>query len=335
MSDNCYRHFLILKSLPRLPQKIDIQRILQQLAAVDRSVTERSLQRDLNKLSGTYPIVSDGAKPAGWSWTREAVMMNLPALDPHEALAMQLAQSYLERLLPSATLDHLEPQFRLAAETLDKHGNGLRKWPDKIRVLPRGPALATPKVNPEAQTTLYDALLKEKRVRIHYRKSATEESNEYELNPLGLIVRDRVSYLIATAGDYLDPRQYALHRVESAEILDTPAVCPKGFDIDAFIRQGEMAFATGRNIHLRFALAPSAARQLRECPLAPDQTIIEAETEDGYPIIEATVQDSMELRWWLQSFGDEAKILEPSDLREAFRDVANNLAGYYDDEEEQ
>ncbi len=332
MSDNCHRHFLILQSLPRLPQKIDIERISKQLSAAGHEVDIRTVQRDLNKLSETYPIVSDSAKPAGWSWTRDAIMMNLPALDPHAALALQLAHSYLERLLPSTTLDHLEPQFRLAAETLDKHGNGLRKWPDKIRVLPRGPALAAPKVNPEAQSGLYDALLKEKRVRIHYRKSLAEESNEYELNPLGLIVRDRVSYLIATAGDSLDVKQYALHRMEAAEILDTPVICPKGFDIDAFIRQGEMAFATGRNIHLRFALASLAARQLRECPLAPDQTIIEAETEDDYPIIEATVQDSMELRWWLQSFGDEAEILEPSDLREDFRNVANNLASYYADE---
>lgn len=332
MNDNCHRYFLILQSLPRLPQKNDVERITQHLAAADHNVTVRSVQRDLNKLSEKYDIVSDGAKPAGWSWKRDAVIMNLPDLDPHTALALKLAQSYLEQLLPSATLDHLKPQFRLAEETLDKHCRGLRKWPDKIRVIHRGPPLATPKVSSDAQSILYEALLKEKRVHIRYRKNPTDVSKEYELNPLGLIVRDRLTYLIGTVGDNLDVRQFALHRVEEAAMLDTTAKYPKGFDIDAFIRQGEMAFATGRNIRLRFALAPGATRQLRECPLAPDQIIIEAETDDDYPIIEATVQDSMELRWWLQSFGDEAEILEPADLREAFRDMANNMAGYYDDE---
>lgn len=332
MRDTCLRHLLILQSLPRLPLKIDVVRIKQQLAAAEHEVDVRTVQRDLVKLSETLPIVSDGAKPAGWSWTRDARVMNLPALDPHAALVLQLARRYLERLLPSTTLDHLEPQFRLAADTLDRQGNGLRKWPDKIRVLSHGPALAAPTINLEIQSTIYDALLKEKRVRVGYLASHAKETKEYEITPIGLIARDHVSYLIGTVGDYLDIRQFALHRMAAAEMLGTSATCPKGFDIDAYIRQGEMAFATGRNIRLRFALAPGAAHQLRECPLAPDQTITEGEIKEDYPIIEATVQDSMELRWWLQSFGDEAEILEPSELREWFRNAANNLAGYYADE---
>ncbi len=173
--------------------------------------------------------------------------------------------------------------------------------------------------------------LREKRARVSYCKNLVQTDKEYEINPLGLIVRDRVSYLICTMGNFTDLRQLALHRMQSAELLDTLATCPEGFDLDAYIRQGEMGFPTGDALALHVAFTPTAAIQVRECPLSADQTVTEGETEEDDTLITATVPDSMELRWWLLSFGDEAEVLEPPELRVWFREVAGNLVGYYED----
>ncbi|NTV95365.1 MAG: WYL domain-containing protein [Thiobacillus sp.] len=328
MRDTFHRQLLILNAIPRYPRKIGTDSIKCQLSSAGHEVSLRTIQRDLVKLAETLPIVCDDAKPGGWSWAKDAQAMDLPALDPHAAVTLQLAKTYLERLLPQATLAHLAPQFLLAAETLDAHGNGLRKWPDKIRVLHRGPNLATPEVNPTAQAELYEGLLKEKQVRIQYRSPQAESAKEYVINPLGLVVRDRITYLVCTFQGYTDPRHIALHRVEFAERLDEPVSVPDGFDLDTFIRNGELDFATGGTIRLRFALSENAAVQLRECPLSVDQEI-EPSEEEGYVITTATVQDSWELRWWLLSFGDEAEVLEPASLREVFRQVTVNTAVYY------
>jgi predicted DNA-binding transcriptional regulator YafY len=331
MQANLARLIIMLTALPTFPRRLETGKLRQQLFAAGHDVDLRTVQRDLNNLSNTYAISNDGAKPAGWYWDKDAKPISLPALDPHAALVLQLARTHLERLLPAATLDHLAPQFRQARETLDQYSNGLRKWPDKIRVLPRGPKQATPSIQPDVQSVIYDALLQERRARVSYQKNLAQTAKEYEINPLGLVVRDRVSYLICTIGDFTDLRQLVLHRMQTAELLDAPAACPEGFDLDTYIRQGEMGFPCGDTLTLQVAFTPAAAVQVKECPLSADQTVTEGETEEEDILITATVPDSMELRWWLLSFGDEAEVLEPPELRAWFREVAGNLVGYYDD----
>lgn len=328
MNTSFFRHLSLLKALPRFPQKIGTEAMQKQLCAAGHEVDLRTIQRDLNALSAAFSISGDDAKPQGWSWNKDAASLELSPFDPHAALVLQMARFYLERLLPEATLEHLTPQFRQSTETLNRFGNGLRNWPDKIRVLPKGPYLKAPVINAQIQATLYDALLQERQVSVSYRKRTKDEGLDYLINPLGLIVRDQITYLIATFDGYTDPRQLALHRVSRAEIQQTSAISPKGFSLDAYIQQGEMNQPVGPTILLRFMLDNFAAIQLEECPMAADQQIQDSEFED-YKLISATVQDTLELRWWLKSFGDEAVVLEPPELVEHFRKVAENLHANY------
>lgn len=258
--------------------------------------------------------------------------MGVPSLDPHSALVLQFARKHLERLLPAATLKQLTPQFRQASDTLENYGNGLRKWQEKVRVLPRGPMMHIPAVNAKAQAEIYDALLKDKRVQVRYRPGLNE-AKDYEVNPLGLIARGHLTYLVCSKCNNNEIRQFLLHRVVSAKMLDTPSQSPEGFSLDSYIERCEMSFPQGKTIQLCFELNQDPALQVRECPLSADQQVTEPEEGSEYVIIEATVQDTMELRWWLLSFGKEAEILEPPMLREWFKESANNMAGYYADEE--
>ena len=322
MQNKLHRLLLILQTLPYAPRKITTSDIQRFLSAAGHDVSLRSVQRDLDHLSEAFAITSDNARPAGWYWSKDSKVMGVPALDPHSALVLQLAKKHLERLLPVATVEHLAPQFRQAAETLDAHGNGLRKWQNKVRVLPRGVTLITPKVDANVQSVIYESLLKEKKVKICYRPRL-DKPKEYVVNPLGLIVRDQVTYLICECDNKL--RQLLLHRMVSAELLDAASKYPDGFDLDSYILKGEMSFSTGEEIQLSFTLNEYAARQIMDCPLSADQRISETEEGNDDVIIEATVQDSMELRWWLLAFGDETEILEPPDLREWLKQVADNM----------
>ena len=46
-------------------------------------------------------------------------------------------------------------------------------------------------------------------------------------------------------------------------------------------------------------------------------------------LLKATVLDSLELRFWLRSFGDEVEIIRPLNLRTEFANAASTLASYY------
>jgi predicted DNA-binding transcriptional regulator YafY len=66
---------------------------------------------------------------------------------------------------------------------------------------------------------------------------------------------------------------------------------------------------------------------LRESPIADDQVIEDVDADNV--LFRATVPDTLELRLWLRSFGDEVAVLEPSALRKEFQEMSENLTTYY------
>ena len=51
------------------------------------------------------------------------------------------------------------------------------------------------------------------------------------------------------------------------------------------------------------------------------------DTSDGNVLVEATVADTRQLRWWLQGFGGRVEVLEPQGLRKEFRNTPNGWWG--------
>lgn len=66
---------------------------------------------------------------------------------------------------------------------------------------------------------------------------------------------------------------------------------------------------------------------MRESPIADDQVIEDVDADNV--LFRATVPDTLELRLWLRSFGDEVAVLEPSALRKEFQEMSENLTTYY------
>jgi hypothetical protein len=87
-------------------------------------------------LSQVVPLISDDAKPQGWSWKADAAQLELPTLEPQAALTFQLVERYMQSLLPSSTLAYLQPWFKTARAVLNQHDTSIASWPDKVRVLP-------------------------------------------------------------------------------------------------------------------------------------------------------------------------------------------------------
>lgn len=330
MTDTLLRQWAMLRHIPRHPHKIDTVKLQNKLAHQGHDITLRTIQRDLIKLSVVLPLLADNAKPQGWSWRADAQTLDLPALDPQAALTFKLVESYMRQLLPASTIDYLQPWFRTANGVLDQHGNGLAQWPDKIRVLPQGLPKKTPDINPEVAEAVYQAVLQERQLLITYPgKNENVEAASRIIHPLALVVRDHVVYLICIFEGYSDPRQLAMHRILLAEVLDDVALRPKDFSIDAYIADGEFGIPLNtHHIVLEAEFMRHVAIHLQESPIAEDQ-VIEDVDEDNV-LLRATVPDTLELRLWLKSFGDEVAVVKPDFLQKEFREMAKNLRGYYE-----
>lgn len=328
MSDTLLRQWAMLRFIPRYPRKVDTVTLQSNLARSGYDINLRSIQRDLNKLSSVLPLIGDSAKPQGWSWSADMEVLDMPALDPQAALTFKLVQSYMQPLLPATTLDYLRPWFETARKVLDLHGNGLAHWPEKIRVLPRGLPQKTPEIVPAVAETVYQALLLEHQLQMTYQRGEADEPRSHLIHPLALVVRDRVIYLVCLFDGFSDPRQLAMHRILTAEMQEAAALRPEGFNLDAYIAEGEFGIPLNpAPIALEAEFMRHLAIHLRESPIAEDQVI--EEVDEDNVLLRATVPDTLELRLWLRSFGDEVAVAGPDSLREEFREIAGNLKDYY------
>ncbi len=331
MSDTLLRQWEMLQIIPRYPRKIEVGALMEKLGAAGYQVTRRTLQRDLNELSRLFPLQSDTRNtPYGWSWSADALTFDLPGMDAPAALTLTMIEQFILTLLPPTVRELLAPQFARAKAVLEANPNNpLGRWTDCVRVVPREMPLLAPKVNEEAARVVYQALADGKKIQMTYtpRISERESDRDYEVNPLGLVVRGTLIYLVCTMWNYQDIRQLALHRVKSAVITDEPAARPAEFDLDAYIEQGEFQYPVGPMIQLKAKFNRAAAAHLYETPLSTDQVIEDLDVE--HVLVTATARDSGQLEWWLLGFGDLVTILEPSRLRAKIAAAATASARRY------
>ncbi|MBL4760126.1 MAG: WYL domain-containing protein [Mariprofundaceae bacterium] len=331
MSETLMRQWQMLRLIPRKPSKMATTEIKQRLEEEGFKITQRTIQRDLVTFSSIFPLVCDDRdKPYGWSWESCADVMDIPGMDSHTALAFYLAKEHLQPILPIGTVNHLKPHFAAAKIVLDKvdKGSGAPAWKNKVRVLHRGANLISPNVKSEVQDAIYDALLMNRQVRISYCSRSQSASKEYIINPLGLVLKEGIFYLVCTFDGYDDYRLLTLHRMLAAEKLDIPSVQPAQFSLDDYIVSGELNFGVWGYIDLKAKVSAHVAFHLKECQLDKKQQL--SELDDGRFLLQAHVLDTSELRWWLTGFGAQVEVLEPRALRDEFHKVAKELLEQYE-----
>jgi predicted DNA-binding transcriptional regulator YafY len=328
MSDTLLRQWELLRSIPRAPRKIDVASLVTKLQTAGYKTTKRSIQRDLNLLSSVFPLICDDrSQTYGWSWSGDAPTFDLPAMDGPTALTLRLIEQFIPTLLPSTIRNQLAPQFERARAVLGANpDNALRQWADCVRVVPREMPLLAPKFNNEAVRVVYDALLAGCRFAADYRSRAndTDEVKTYEVNPLGLVVRGNLLYLVCTLWNYQDIRQLALHRVLTATPTEQPVTRPDGFNLDEYIQSGEFQYPVGPAIQLKAKFSRGAAAHLVETPLSDDQVIESLDAE--HVCVSATVRDTAQLDWWLLGFGSAVLVLEPPALAVRIAEATQSIA---------
>ena len=328
MPDTTLRQITMLSLVPRRPPGMTTEALQSALATRDFSVTLRTIQRDLVKLSAPFPLICDEGDPPRWYWAPHAETVTLPGHDPLSALSWQLIEQHLQPLLPRSLLEEIEPHFDAARGFLERTGTGrLQRWSQRVRILPRSMQLQPPEIPPQVLDVVYQGLLEKRQIEVDYTSRTREEPRRLTLHPLALVVRDSIHYLLATVWDFTDIRQLVLHRMDSADLLNDRINEPKDFNLDHYIREGGFDYSHGRQIKLTARFEAYAGKALLETPLAPDQS--HRQLEDDRIEINATVTDSQQLRWWLTGFGSNVEVIAPEHLRENMRKDAEALMQLY------
>ena len=329
-SDTMLRHLAMLGCIPVYPRDKSTRRMLEELREMDSDyeVSVRSIQRNLERLSRLFPITCEmRGRTNYWYWTDQHALIQLPSMSEPTAFALRLAADHLRAIMPPSALRPLEPYFRQADRVLEH--TALGRWRDKAAIIERGPVLKPPAVASDVQDAVYTALMENRKVEVYYRARYRARGQRIVLNPLGVVVRTGIIYLVATSWDYEDIRHYVLQRMSKPVLLDESARRMPGFRLSEYIRdQKQFSYPlSDQRLHLQALFDSDVGLHLMESRLGSGhRTSVQ---EDGRVLVEATVSDTADLRWWLLGFGSGVEVLEPESLRTEMRDQARRMWELY------
>lgn len=324
------RQWQVLSQLER-NRWVGTAHIFDQLKLSGFDISLRTVQRDLNALAKRFPIEKNNANPQGWRWKDDAPLQSLPNMNLSQAVAFNMVEANLTQLLPPAILDELFPWFDLARRQL-KNSKVTHSWLDRVRIEPATQPLIAPAIDLDSKDHIYHALFYQLQIRADYTRSNHTNASEYTLNPIAIIQRGVIIYLLATRVDDEDAiiRTFALHRFTEVEILDTPAQTPAGFEIDRYLESGVMGFSHpllsqlpdyGKHTAVELQFTQKAGKSLTESKLSHDQKL--TLNEDGTLTINATLNLTSQLVWWLRGFGSGLLSAKPEALYQAVLDQAD------------
>lgn len=323
------RQWQLLKLIPTRAPGAEAKLLTQQLQDAGFKVSKRTVERDLQDLSLLFPLqCNEKSMPYGWYWMRDA-SLDIPGISLAEALSLTLVEAQMRQLLPAPLLSSLNTRFSQAHNTLQslQSSNASARWPDKVASVTADMHLMAPKIDSEILQQVQQALLEDKQLEVSYHALHQNAVKPYRLNPLALVQRGQVSYLIASAEPYTDPLRFAIHRFVQVEITDCAAVIPAEFNLQRYLGSGAMEFSEGATIKLEFSAKQVLANLLQETPLSADMTCVKLDNDDYH--ISATVHKGWQLNLWLMSQSSFLTVLAPQEMRESIKQrLAEALAKY-------
>lgn len=372
--DKYARQDCLLRLLPDSSKYFNAKAVLDELKADGYWISEKTLDRDIKaliyrgKLNPGDPddledddddedSTSAGTKkPSARNWNKyHTKSLRFESLSVTDALSLNLLESFLLPILPADTIKKIKPIFEQAKDKLKREAgaNKLARWAERVAVVSPTPPFLPPKLDDallaashpgksrkkitelldNAYETIRECLFDEQQVTIRYVKPGGEPK-KHIVNPVGLVQRDQVTYLLSTfPTDKKNPPtvlMFAMHRVIDAEKAHVPANAPRDFSLQAHIDAGGMGFSdkgTVEKIKLKAWFSKPLGNRLAQTRLSEDQTT--RDTEDGVELT-ATVVDNWTLRWWLLSKTGDIVVLEPEDLREYIAKQLRDGAARYD-----
>ena len=322
-SNSLYRQWQILSRLST-GKWMGTRELQETLEREGIDISLRTIQRDLNQIAQRFPIESNKTVPQGWRWRSDAPIQSLPHMTSSQAVTFMMVEEHLKHLLPPSLIDEMNPWFDLARRSLSTQNN-VRQWINRVRIVPASQPVIPPLVERQAQQSIYEGLLQDKQIECIYRARGHQgEEKTYTLNPLGLVQKGAIIYLICTRHYKTEVQTFALHRFKSAIVLDIRALHPVKFDIDEYIDSGALGFRVDfskptENIELKLVMNEDDAQYFTESQLSKDQKV--EQLNDQLYQVSAIVPFTSQLVWWLRSFGKKIVRIEPIEVFNAVHEI--------------
>ncbi len=284
--------------------------------AREYEVSSRTIQRDIEYMRDQMdaPIEYDQIKK-GYFYTEEAFHLPLIDLTERDLFAVCVAEKAVGQYAGTPLYERLKDIFDRMTMYLPETVSVKASWlDDRISFAPE----SFTEVDPQVWESAARALQEQHRLHIRHCKAGETCATERDVDPYHLVHYRGEWYLIAHDHRREKVLRFAMSRIENAEILRETFTVPDGFLIDEFIGSHYGIMSDSRNFRVRVKFSQDQAPYVRERTWHAGQEI--TDEPDGGCVLEFPAASLFEVKRWVLSWGKDALVLEPKELRELVRE---------------
>jgi predicted DNA-binding transcriptional regulator YafY len=298
--------------------------------ATELEVSVRTIYRDIEALSGAGVPIYAEAGPGGGVRLVDGYRTRLTGLTAEEAEALALSglpgaasELGLGTVLAAAQLKvdaALPPELRSRAVRMrERFHLDAPGWFAREEPVPHLAALSR-------------AVWEEQRVEIRYRKREGEVKRL--LDPLGLVLKAGVWYLVARSGRTRSLRTFRVSRVQSVRLLDEEVQRPDDFDLATHWAEASVDFfGTWQTTPVQARVRSELLWLVRyvQDPRSAEAAIESASEPDADGWVTLTLQfENLEMAGYeLMRLGGDLEVLDPPSLRAQLAERATRMVERY------
>ncbi|MBF6439772.1 helix-turn-helix transcriptional regulator [Nocardia cyriacigeorgica] len=288
--------------------------------ATELEVSVATARRDLEALSAAgIPVYPQPGRGGGWQLIGGA-RTDLSGLTAGEARALFLLAGPSAGAQPEAKAA-LRKLVRALPQTFRSEAEAAA---DAVVIDPSRWG-ATERTLPAEVRTLQRAVVQRTKVRLDYR-TRTGEQFERSVDPLGLVDKDGIWYLVA--GTERGRRTFRVDRIGAMVVTAEPAERPADFDLAEAWEQVVEEVERQRS-----TVAATVLISERLLPILQDQQgrhcVVDGPIEDGRVRARVTAPTAWMVAQQLAGWGDSIEVIGPADVRAELARIGAELVGRY------
>ena len=205
---------------------------------------------------------------------------------------------------------------------------GLARRLDKIRTL-FTPAARNAKDYSGKQDiidTLTDAVFKQLTCLVEYHSFHDDSVRSFRIEPLCFFERDGGLYIFVVATRFKQIRVLAVERIEKLTLEATSFEPPEDFDPSSYL-EGAFSLIFDDPADFKIIFSENVARYIKERNWGKEQKI--TENPDGSILLELNTSGWLDIKRWILSFGADAEVIEPENMRQEVVEAIRSAAGKY------
>jgi predicted DNA-binding transcriptional regulator YafY len=273
-------------------------------AAAELEVSTRTIQRDMEALSGAgVPVYATRGGGGGWALLKE-YRTSLTGLTASDLLSIVVGRP--RGLLSDLGLD--DPGEAPVSKLMDAVSSTGRERVEHARRRIHVDISSWSDVTYEALPVLQQAMWEDRAITMRYRASRSA----FRVEPLGLVAKGGAWYLVARSRD--EYRTYAVDRIHDVAVTDQTFTRPADFDLaDYWERSGDEYRRTFPTYIAKLRVRGDALVRLG-WTYAKSKTVSEPDA-NGWVNAELDVQDEDNALRTIRALGNEVIVRGPAALR--------------------